>query len=131
MFKIVTLFVICDDGKINYMSSICCNLQSFLLANEQKERSVRLLQISLVGVVRTHTRVSSSSVSLLPGTHKSVPVSLVSIFLSANTPTNIWLLPSHRESRVWVGVCIHKRVVLVMQIRERVGNRKRNRAKKR
>jgi len=27
---------------------------------------------------------------------------------------------SHRESRVWVGVRIHKRVVLVMQIRERV-----------
>lgn len=34
-------------------------------------------------------------------------------------------------SRVWVGVRIHKRVVLVMQIRERVGERKRNRAKER
>lgn len=95
------------------------------------KREVRLLQISS-DVIRTHSDVFLlSDVSLVTISSPAVRARFSRFNISLRRiPRLIYGFCRATASRVWVGVRIHKRVVLVMQIRERVGKRKRNRAER-
>lgn len=119
-------------GKMIYANGISWCLRSFLSASERASRKGCDYCKFHWTLIRIRSDVFLFSVPLLAIRSSAIRARFSRFNISLRRmPRLIYGFCRATASRVWVGVRIHKRVVLVMQIRERVGERKRYRAKER